>query len=140
MALPIPQRSLSCFIPTLLLILIFIAPVYGYVQLRKLDETGLPGSSDPTIKCGGCSPCGHPSCYSSPPPPPPPSPPPPPKKQSYTPYCPPPPSSAGFIYITAPPGELYPIDHSYSGSSRNLVAILKTVVGFGLLGWLILWS
>ncbi|KAL2904675.1 Espin [Bienertia sinuspersici] len=110
------------------------------VEIRKLDETG---SSDQSIKCGGCSSCGNPSCYSSPPPPPPVLPPPPPKKQSpATPYCPPPPSSpssAGFIYMTAPPGELYPVDHNYSGSSKTMEDAIKTfLLGFGLLASLLM--
>lgn len=132
MSIPISQSSLLCIIPTILLLLILVAPIYGF-ESRKLDETGLPGSSDPSIKCGGCSPCGHPSCYTSPPPPSPP--PPPPKKQPISANCPPPPYNpgAGFVYMTAPPGELYPVDPYYSGSSRILAGAMTTVLGLGLL-------
>ncbi|XP_056694364.1 sulfated surface glycoprotein 185 [Spinacia oleracea] len=126
-------RSLSC---SILLVLIFIAPINGF------DETG---SSDSSIKCGGCSPCGNPSCYLSPPPPPSPlPPPPPPKKKPISSYCPPPPSStgtgsgSGFVYMTAPPGELYPVVQNYSGSPPNLAAVINSFLGFVCLGLLII--
>ncbi|EOY00953.1 Uncharacterized protein TCM_010859 [Theobroma cacao] len=107
------------------------------LESRKLDESIAPG--DPGVKC-------NPSCIPSPPPPspPPPSPPPPcppppelppptPKKPP-TKYCPPPPSPPSFIYITGPPGSLYPVDQDFGGASRNLeVGLLGLVCGFLIL-------
>ncbi|KAG4158891.1 hypothetical protein ERO13_D02G144800v2 [Gossypium hirsutum] len=101
------------------------------LESRKLDESTVPG--DQGIKC-------TPSCVQSPPPPspPPPSPPPPsppalppptPKK-SPSQYCPPPPSPPSFIYITGPPGNLYPIDQNFGAASRKFeVGLLALVSG-----------
>uniref|UniRef100_A0A7N0UCQ9 Uncharacterized protein n=1 Tax=Kalanchoe fedtschenkoi TaxID=63787 RepID=A0A7N0UCQ9_KALFE len=100
-------------------------------QLRKLDET-------PTgeIKCGGCSSCSNP-CAQSPPPPSPPPPPPSPPKKPPTVKCPPPP--APYIYITAPPGDLYPVDPYYYGSAGRaavgLVAFVSSVFGLLVVGF-----
>ncbi|XVE85401.1 hypothetical protein DITRI_Ditri17bG0088200 [Diplodiscus trichospermus] len=101
-------------------------------ESRKLDESIAPG--DQGVKC-------TPSCIQSPPPPsppppcpPPPSPPvlpPPAPKKPPTQYCPPPPSPPSFIYITGPPGNLYPIDQNFGGASRNLqVGLSALVCGF----------
>ncbi|KAL1189922.1 hypothetical protein V5N11_022818 [Cardamine amara subsp. amara] len=93
---------------------------------RKLEE-------DP-IKCT--------SCLQNPPPPspPPPSlscpPPPPPKKKS---YCPPPPST--YLYMTGPPGELYPVDMQFgaaAGKSFTVVKILGLLT-FVVMGFLMNW-
>ncbi|CAH9096018.1 unnamed protein product [Cuscuta epithymum] len=121
---------------------------------RKLEEDGVPGEEN---KCGGC-PCNAP-CYSppsvSPPPPssPPPSPPPPPKKPPTT-YCPPPPPSGGgydapavlspptppqYVYGTGGPGNLYPVDQSFSGAGKRsgFSRRIAVLVGGGfLLGFL----
>ncbi|KAF7827686.1 leucine-rich repeat extensin-like protein 2 [Senna tora] len=115
----------------LLMILCTISPLKALDLSRKLDE-----ASNGQEKC---TPCGD--TYSSPPPPPPPaipppSPPPPAPKKPPTQYCPPPPAS--FIYITGPPGNLYPVDENFNGASRRgfaaavpaLVALLGLVVGF----------
>ncbi|KAL7610195.1 hypothetical protein Lser_V15G11701 [Lactuca serriola] len=119
---------------------------------RKLDETTNPvGTPDDQIKCGSC-PCGT-TCYTSPPPPspspPPPSPPPPPKKKpppSSGANCPPPPYSGGggggggglappnYIYITGPPGDLYPVVQSISGGDRSFTVVLPLLVLSGLVG------
>ncbi|CAN8313014.1 unnamed protein product [Cochlearia groenlandica] len=103
---------------------------------RKLDEV------DP-IKCS-------PSCVQYPPPPspPPPSPPPPacppppalppPPKKVY-PNCPPPPP-ANFLYITGPPGNLYPIDEQFGAAAGKSFTVVKLagLIGLGVLGFLIL--
>ncbi|KAE8719645.1 extensin-like [Hibiscus syriacus] len=105
-------------------------PIHGF-ESRKLDESTVP-AGDQGIKC-------TPSCVQpSPPPPPPPCPPPPsppvlppptPKKPP-TQYCPPPPAPQSFIYITGPPGNLYPIDQTYGAASRKFeVGFLGLVCG-----------
>ncbi|CAI9095962.1 OLC1v1032009C1 [Oldenlandia corymbosa var. corymbosa] len=98
----------------------------GLVITPSMIQAQLPGTGDVgENKCGGC-PCNSP-CYTSPPPPPPPSPPPPPKKPP-TSYCPPPPGSivpfpptppSQYIYITGPPGDVYPVDHDYGKAGRS---------------------
>lgn len=140
----IPKLSLSGFFLLLLLVVVFlVAPIHGLEENRKLDEVGLPGSTDPSIKCGGCSPCGA-TCYLSPPPPPPevylpPPPPPPHKKPPKTRDCPPPPYTPAFIYTGAPPDSLYPVDRNYSGSTRIFSSSVFALLGYGLLTLLILW-
>lgn len=93
---------------------------------RKLEE-------DP-IKCISClqnppPPSPPPPSLSCPPPPPPPSPP----KKS---YCPPPPST--YLYMTGPPGELYPVDMQFgaaAGKSFTVVKILGLLT-LGVMGFL----
>ncbi|KAJ4709769.1 Hydroxyproline-rich glycoprotein family protein [Melia azedarach] len=114
-------------------------PVNGLESPRKLDESNT--TSDQSVKC-------TPSCVQSPPPPspPPPSPPPPalpppsppsPKKPP-TPYCPPPPSS--IIYITGPPGNIYPIDSDFGGAiGRKIPAVFPALIASGILGLLAFW-
>ncbi|KAM0964509.1 uncharacterized protein LOC126607404 [Malus sylvestris] len=119
------------------------------------DTPGAPGEG----KCGSCTP-SPPSPVQSPPPPPPPSPcpPPPPKSQPPSPkkppspknppspyspggqyppgqYPPPPPSS--LVYITGPPGQLYPVDRNINSASRSSVNALPVLLG--LLGILAFW-
>ncbi|GAU29103.1 hypothetical protein TSUD_58690 [Trifolium subterraneum] len=103
------------------------------VKSRKLDETTVAMTNGTDVKCGSCG------DYSSPPPPvnPPPSPPPPSPKKPPTQYCPPPPSppSPSYIYITGPPGNLYPIDENFSGASHGqhrsfAVLLLSLAVAF----------
>ncbi|KAK4762865.1 hypothetical protein SAY86_008633 [Trapa natans] len=100
---------------------------------RKLDETSPPG----TVKC-------TPACSQAPPPPPPPSPCPPPpvlppppppyRKKSPSEYCPPPPPSpSSYIYITAPPGNLYPVVTYPDGASQRHGSGIMILIGFGLL-------
>ncbi|XP_017970022.1 PREDICTED: leucine-rich repeat extensin-like protein 3 [Theobroma cacao] len=122
---------------TIFFVVATVAYPISSLESRKLDESIAPG--DPGVKC-------NPSCIPSPPPPspPPPSPPPPcppppelppptPKKPP-TKYCPPPPSPPSFIYITGPPGSLYPVDQDFGGASRNLeVGLLGLVCGFLIL-------
>ncbi|RDX88753.1 hypothetical protein CR513_29608, partial [Mucuna pruriens] len=85
-----------------------------------------------------CTPCESGYTPSPPPPieylsPPPPSPKKPPSK-----YCPPPPSSA-YLYMTGPPGNLYPVDENFSGASpshhKSFALFLPLFVGF-LACWL----
>lgn len=98
----------------------------------------LPGSPDGESKCGGC-PCNNP-CAVPPPPPPPalPPPPPPPPKKPPTPSCPPPPGGSSwptvptppsqYIYITGPPGNLYPVDQYFSGAARSFAVGLPMLL------------
>ncbi|KAL9324937.1 hypothetical protein ACSQ67_005582 [Phaseolus vulgaris] len=72
--------------------------------------------------------------YLSPPPPSPlppilyPSPPPPSPKKPPSTYCPPPPSSA-YLYMTGPPGNLYPVDEDFNGASpKNLAVFFPLLV------------
>ncbi|XP_050894693.1 probable pathogenesis-related protein ARB_02861 [Lathyrus oleraceus] len=102
------------------------------VESRKLDETTMPTTNDTDVKCA-------PSCggYAPPPPPPPqncpppPSPPPPSPKKPPSQNCPPPPSPSSYLYITGPPGNLYPIDENFSGVNhrhhRSLAVVLLSL-------------
>ncbi|KAK2981304.1 hypothetical protein RJ640_007005 [Escallonia rubra] len=142
---------------TLLLLLIIAtvaAPISG-LNPRKLDVVNSEPVKPPDTenKCGGCSSCNNPCTqsppppspvYMPPPPPPvymPPPPPPVPKKPppSSTPYCPPPPPPSSYIYMTGPPGNLYPVDPYFSGGDRNFAVGLPLLVGCGLVGLLALW-
>ncbi|MED6122235.1 hypothetical protein PIB30_037907 [Stylosanthes scabra] len=101
--------------PTMILSLILLLVHVHVHATNPIESRKLIGDE----KCTPCESGG--TIYPSPPPPaiPPPSPPPPPppKKSPSSSYCPPPPSS--FIYITGPPGNLYPVDENFSGASRN---------------------
>lgn len=130
---------MSSLLATLLVILVVAAPTNALNNPRKLQESSVP-VVDPNgeIKCGGCPVCNVP-CTQSPPSPPPPSPPPPPapKKPPTPSYpslnCPPPPS---YIYITGPPGNLYPVDPYFSNAARDLLVGIPFLVGFGFLSLL----
>ncbi|XP_059316778.1 uncharacterized protein LOC132067527 [Lycium ferocissimum] len=126
---------------------------------RKLDE----GES----KCGGCpcdKPCNPPSPPPPPPSPPPPPPdlpppsPPPPKKPPSGYNCPPPPCSDGcggggggggenvpsspnsqYIYMTGPPGDLYPVDHNVDGAKRSFSSGFSLLISGFFLGLLLFW-
>ncbi|XP_010471104.1 PREDICTED: sulfated surface glycoprotein 185-like [Camelina sativa] len=98
---------------------------------RKLEE-------DP-IKCTPCLqniPPPSPPPPSPPPPspacPPPPRPPSPPKKS----YCPPPPST--YIYMTGPPGELYPVDQQFGAAAGKSFTVVKIsgLIAFGVMSFL----
>lgn len=97
---------------------------------RKLDE-----GTDGSVKCTSCT--QSPPPPSPPPPCPPPPPPPAPKKPPSTKNCPPPPPS--YIFITGPPGNLYPIDTDFNGVGRSSVVKLPVVVVCGLLMVLGIW-
>ncbi|KAK4779469.1 hypothetical protein SAY87_015575 [Trapa incisa] len=132
----------------IIFILVCSATPIGGLATRKLDETSAPG----TVKC-------TPACTEAPPPPPPPSPcppppppppppalppqlppalpPPPPLKKPPPEYCPPPPPSpSSYIYITGPPGNLYPVVIYPSGASKRHGSGLVLLIGFGLLAFL----
>ncbi|KAL1807690.1 hypothetical protein ACET3Z_024680 [Daucus carota] len=109
-------------------------PAHGSDHPRKLQEGSVPVDPNGAIKCGSCPSCNAP-CTQSPPP----SPPPPPKAKKPSksnPNCPPPPSS--YIYMTGPPGNLYPVDPNYSGASRNLLPGRSLLAGCGFLSFLAL--
>ncbi|KAJ4974407.1 hypothetical protein NE237_007581 [Protea cynaroides] len=118
---------------TLVIMAVWITPINSSTS-RKLDESSASVTPDTEVKCTPCE--EHPP--PSPPPPSLPPPPPPAPTNPTTQYCPPPPSSNGsppapFYYVTGPPGNLYPFDPYYSGSSQNSVARLQVLVGCGLL-------
>ncbi|KAI6686089.1 hypothetical protein NL676_032002 [Syzygium grande] len=127
----------------LVLVLATAIPIRG-LNSRKLDDTSAPGSD----KCGSCSQSPPPPPPPAPYPPPPPAPcPPPPRPPPYPhkkpppccPVLPPPPPPSSYIYITGPPGSLYPIDQSFNGAGRSSTAGVPLLVGLGLLGLLALW-
>ncbi|KAI3451821.1 hypothetical protein Pfo_008486 [Paulownia fortunei] len=95
----------------------------------KVDD--LP---DPSIKCGEC-PCVNPCSQQQPTPPPPP-----PLPMQY--FSPPPPR---FVYVTGPPGNLYPSDpfnlQIFSDAAYNSLKITTflLVVVFSALQLLVFW-
>ncbi|KAK7379910.1 hypothetical protein VNO78_34186 [Psophocarpus tetragonolobus] len=122
--------------PILALLLIFTSSnSVNAVESRNLDETPVGVTNGTEQKCGSC---GGGTIYPSPPPP---SPPPSPKKPKPSSYCPPPPPSS-FIYITGPPGNLYPVDEDFSGATthrRSFTAALAPLL-VGLFSMLAFWS
>ncbi|OAY29220.1 leucine-rich repeat extensin-like protein 6 [Manihot esculenta] len=113
-------------------LLVAAAPPIQALDSRKLDENTAPGSTDQ--KCTPCTATPPPPPPPSPCPPPPALPPPTPKKPPSS-NCPPPPPS--FIYISGPPGNLYPVDNDFSGAGRTTVAGLPALIGCGLLAFLL---
>ncbi|XP_044492355.1 leucine-rich repeat extensin-like protein 6 [Mangifera indica] len=128
-------------------ILIFLALFVSQVNVlsaRTLEESSTGG--DQGIKCA-------PACTQSPPPPSPPPPcppppalpppPPPTPKMPPTQYCPPPPCSPtppSIIYVTGPPGNLYPLENYFSGGPKtSTAASLPILIGSGLLLLLAFW-
>ncbi|XP_028776639.1 leucine-rich repeat extensin-like protein 6 [Neltuma alba] len=121
---------------------VFTAPLpVATAETRKLDETAAPATpsgGEKCTPCGNSSPPPSPPYYPSPPPPPPYYPPPPPpyeyssppppKKNPPSQYCPPPPAS--IMYITGPPGNLYPVDENFNRASRqSFAAALPLLAG-----------
>ncbi|CAK9150640.1 unnamed protein product [Ilex paraguariensis] len=137
------QRGLQMLLTMLILFLGVLVPGNATVS-EKLDEPLVPQLADPDIKCGAC-PCVNPCSQQLPPPPPPPPPspppppPPPPPPSPSTQYCTPrtPPPPPRFIYVTGPPGGLYPTDPFnlavYAGAGREVVMGLLPLIGCMLL-------
>ncbi|CAN0916187.1 hypothetical protein LINGRAHAP2_LOCUS29580 [Linum grandiflorum] len=125
-----------------LFLLLLATSIHAAADPRKLDETSsdIPGSE----KCTPCDPTPPPPPPACPPPPPPvlpppppalPPPSPPPPKNPPSANCPPPPSppsSSSIIYITGPPGNLYPVDDDMSGSHRTSVQTAAVAIGCGI--------
>lgn len=129
------------FVSVFLVMEIFVVPPICGSDSRILDETTTGDNT--SIKCTPC--CTNP-CGQTPPPPPPPSPPPPSPKKPPSSYCPPPPATvttppppSSYIYITGPPGNLYPIDPYFNNGAGNLFVGLPVLVGFGLVALLVVW-
>lgn len=127
------RKKMSSRVIGILIFLAIAAPING-LNTRKLDDTTVPVPPDAEMKCGSC-PCNNP-CGQSPPPPPPPPPPP---KKPPTPSlnCPPPPSQ--YIYISGPPGNLYPVDPYFTNTGRSLGVALPLLVGCALVGLFAYW-
>lgn len=129
---------MSPLLAIFLVIFVVASPTNALDHPRKLQESSVPvGDPNGEIKCGGCPVCNTP-CTQSPPSPPPPSPPPPAPKKPPTPSfpssnCPPPPS---YIYISGPPGNLYPVDPYFSNDAKGLLVELTLLVGCGFLSFL----
>ncbi|KAK9051059.1 hypothetical protein SSX86_027685 [Deinandra increscens subsp. villosa] len=129
------------------------APMINGTNRRLLEDTiSTTGEEKPDvvqIKCGGC-PCDSPCYTTSPPPPSPPPPQPPSPKIPMTPTpglnCPPAAptgggsrgASPGYMYITGPPGDLYPVNPYFSGSHRSFRSAPPLVAVF-VLGMLIVY-
>ncbi|KDP38046.1 hypothetical protein JCGZ_04689 [Jatropha curcas] len=131
------MRSLASFMLLNVFLLIYIvSPIQGGSDSRKLDETTVPGAGGPTDeKCAPCTSDPPPPPSPPPPCPPPPAlPPPPPKKPPSSNNCPPPPSN--FIYITGPPGNLYPVVNDFSRGGRATPTPAVSI-GFGFLVFLL---
>jgi hypothetical protein len=123
------QSKIQLRILNWILLLVYVTLPIQAIESRKLVEKctpcgDTPISSPPPIIYNSPPP---PIIYPSPPPPSPPivyySPPPPSPKKSPSTYCPPPPSSPSssspYIYMTGPPGNLYPVDVNFSGSGAT---------------------
>ncbi|KAJ4843393.1 hypothetical protein Tsubulata_013296 [Turnera subulata] len=134
------QSSHSLFL--LLLISSMMATIQG-LETRKLDDVTVPGDGSTNgEKCTPCNPSPPPPSPPPPaqplcPPPPPPALPPPAPKKPPSGYnnCPPPPS---FIYITGPPGNLYPVDNDFGGAPGRKLMGLPVLIGCGLVGLLLI--
>lgn len=114
------------------LLLITAAPA---TRSGKLDETTSTVPTPTDEKCKPCNPAPPPPPKPVPCPPPPALPPPSPPKKPPSNYCPPPPS---FIYITGPPGNLYPVDNDFGSAAGRTAAVgLPVLIGCGLLGLLL---
>lgn len=134
-----PQQTLLMT----MLILFFLLSL-GSVITEALDQVPNFVPPDPSIKCGTCprvNPCSQQQQL-----PPPPPPPPPPLIQYCSPQITmPPPPPPRFVYVTGPPGNLYPTEPFYlglySGGQRHvgLKMIMPLVVGVLVLEFLLFW-
>ncbi|KAF3967361.1 hypothetical protein CMV_008627 [Castanea mollissima] len=137
-----PRWLLNLF----LVIVVFTIPGSADEKCSSCTQDSPPPPLPP--QCSTCTQSSPPPPSPSPPPPsppppspcpPPPSPPPTPKKPP-TQECPPPPSPpASLVYVTGPPGTLYPIDENFNGGSQNSATLLPVLVSYGLLGLLAFW-
>lgn len=119
-----------------LVVAIFIAIAFP-MMINALDSPAARKLDEEPIKCTPC--LQKPPPPPSPPPPspscpPPPRPPSPPKKS----YCPPPPST--YIYMTGPPGELYPVDQQFGEAAAMSLGVVKIsgLIAFGVMGFLMI--
>ncbi|MED6196904.1 hypothetical protein PIB30_051701 [Stylosanthes scabra] len=146
--------------PQLLLILLtnlilLVCTTSPILKVKALESRNLDETSNGQQKC---TPCGDnppqsppPIVYPSPPPPPPvvyPSPPPPAPKKPPSQNCPPPPStpsynppsfqSPPYVYMTGPPGNLYPVDQNFNGAnnSHGFNVFLQLLLGLFLIFFL----
>ncbi|CAA7022455.1 unnamed protein product [Microthlaspi erraticum] len=112
------DRSKSLTVPILTVMVFLAFPM----MIKALDSSTHRKLQDDPIKCTPClqnpppPPSPPPPSLACPPPPPPPSPP----KKS---YCPPPPST--YIYMTGPPGELYPVDQQFGAAAEKSFTVVK---------------
>ncbi|KAF8098674.1 hypothetical protein N665_0261s0039 [Sinapis alba] len=117
-----------------LVVTIFMMAITFPIMINALDSSAARKLEDEPIKCTPCLQKSPPPPPSPPPPspscPPPPQPPSPAKKS----YCPPPPST--YIYMTGPPGELYPVDQQFGKSSK--VVKISGLIVFGVMGFLMI--
>ncbi|KAJ0241159.1 Uncharacterized protein HA466_0216110 [Hirschfeldia incana] len=120
-----------------LVVAIFIAIAFP-MMINALDSPAARKLDEEPIKCTPCLQKPPPPPPSPPPPspscPPPPRPPSPPKKS----YCPPPPST--YIYMTGPPGELYPVDQQFGKAAAKSSKVVKIsgLIAFGVVGFLMI--
>ncbi|KAL0701422.1 hypothetical protein Bca4012_057544 [Brassica carinata] len=118
-----------------LVVTIFMAIAFP-MMINALDSSSARKLEEEPIKCTPCLQKSPPPPPSPPPPspscPPPPRPPSPPKKS----YCPPPPST--YIYMTGPPGELYPVDQQFGKAAAKSSEVVKIsgLIAFGVMGFL----
>ncbi|KAI4379108.1 hypothetical protein MLD38_005444 [Melastoma candidum] len=120
---------------SLVILVGFVSSAVGVPEARKLDESTTPGAGEKCIPCAQASPPPPPPPVPCPPPPPPPAPKKPPTPSIYN--CPPPPST--YIYITGPPGSLYPVDQYFNGAEKRLTLGWWLSTGVGLIGVMFLW-
>ncbi|CAF1908155.1 unnamed protein product [Brassica oleracea var. botrytis] len=121
-----PSRSNSLVVTIITAIALLTFPM----MTNSLDSQATRKLEEEPIKCTpGLQippPSPPPPSPSCPPPPPPPSP----QKKS---YCPPPPST--YIYLTGPPGELYPVDQQFGEAAAKSFRAVKIsgLIAFGVM-------
>ncbi|KAK9271649.1 hypothetical protein L1049_002012 [Liquidambar formosana] len=131
----------------LMMLLVFISvsiPINAALS-KKVDQIVVPQPPDAGIKCTACSSCENPCAqqFTPPPPPPPPPPPkiPPPENCNCINPLPLPPPPPRFVYVTGPPGNMYPMEpydlDFYSGAGRSVPVGLLILVVCGVLQLLV---